>query len=73
MLVVLLIRNQIVFSIRTKINNECYDKAMKAIKEGNYTDMNYRSKYDYLGSYESMVFNLTKWTYNQFTKGFKGE
>jgi hypothetical protein len=62
-LVLFQIRNQLIFSIRMKAINIIYKHNLRLIKETGKCDHN---SYNMLGSYDRMIFDLTKWTGKQF-------
>ena len=69
-LFMMLIRNEIVARCRLRATNYCHDKSMAMIGTGGDWRALYEEKDGY-GSYDDMLFDLSKWTYNQFYPNFE--
>lgn len=61
---ILLVRNELVYTFRLRRIAVCGEAAIKAINEGKEWRQYWRS-FDAL-TYDSMLFDFRKWTYNQF-------
>lgn len=75
---VMLFRNHLIYKIRIKAIDICYDKVKKSIDKSrelndpsisdNWRD--YYKKLDSYGEYNQMMFDFRKWTYKQFFPDF---
>ena len=62
----LLIRNSLIYRYRTRAIDEVHKKATAAINRGDLNWKKYYRLYEESGSYDAMIFDLTKWKYSQF-------
>jgi len=70
--IIMAIRNEIVYRARLKANNIVSEKAIKDVKSGgNRSWKRFYDKKDAYGSYFSMWINLLKWKFEQFYPGIE--
>lgn len=64
-LLLFLIRNELVYRHRLRAINKTYEKSREAINKGDEWEIFY-DDLESRGSYLSMIFDLTKWSYHAF-------
>ena len=68
--ILMLIRNGIVAKIRLKALAVASKKAKESIKNGNDEWEKFYTEFESKGSYDFMLYSLTKWTYKDFYGDF---
>jgi hypothetical protein len=63
LVVVLLVRNELTFRMRSRRYDEIHAHNVRLIEMGGIPDLN---AYDDMPSYEAMLFDVRRWTYRQF-------